>query len=171
MKNLTRSSTGPRRAAAGDALVGRMKMKRLIDIGFRSVGKWIRSLSGIECLLHECVDARNILYCFVCQDSVLYVGKTVQPLKKRMYGYQNPGPTQSTNIRVNKEIRDLLTKNNQVDVYALPDNGLLHFGVFHINLAAGLEDCIVKTLNPSWNKIGSANNAIHSDGNSCELQR
>jgi len=36
----------------------------------------------------------------------------------------------------------------------LPDNGLLHFGDFHVNLAAGLEDSIIKTLNPLWNKTG-----------------
>ena len=136
-------------------------MKRLIDIGFRRVGEWKRSPSGIEYLLHDCSDVGNILYCFACRDNGLYVGKTVQALKKRMYGYQNPGPTQRTNIKGNREIGDLLTNGNQVDIYALQDNGLLHFGVFHINLAAGLEDSIVKTLNPSWNKTGTANTTLH----------
>ena len=133
-------------------------MNRLIDIGFREVGEWTQTPSGIECSLHDCADARNILYCFVCEQTVLYVGKTVQPLKKRMYGYQNPGPTQSTNIKGNKNISDLIADGKRVDIFALPDNGLLHFGVFHINLAAGLEDSIVKTLNPGWNKTGTANN-------------
>lgn len=136
-------------------------MKRLIDIGFRRVGEWKQGPSGIECLLHDCADAENILYCFVCRDNVLYVGKTVQMLKKRMYGYQNPGPTQSTNIKGNREISNLLTNGNQVDIYALPDNGLLHFGVFHINLAAGLEDSILKTLKPLWNNTGTANTTLH----------
>lgn len=131
-------------------------MDRLIDIGFRKVGGWKQTSSGIECVLHDCADACNILYCFVCDQTVLYVGKTVQTLKKRMYGYQNPGPTQSTNIKGNKNIHDLLADGKQVDIFALPDNGLLHFGVFHINLAAGLEDSIVKTLNPIWNKTGTA---------------
>ena len=138
-------------------------MKRLIDIGFQRVGEWKQSHSGIEYLLHDCSDAGNILYCFVCRDNVLYVGKTVQALKKRMYGYQNPGPTQSTNIKGNLKISDLLANGNQVDIYALPDNGLLHFGVFHINLAAGLEDSIVKTLNPSWNKTGTAKHDTPQD--------
>ncbi|MBU4273293.1 MAG: GIY-YIG nuclease family protein [Planctomycetes bacterium] len=133
-------------------------MKRLIDIGFRKVGEWNLTQSGIEYSLHDCADARNILYCFVCEQAVLYVGKTVQSLKKRMYGYQNPGPTQSTNIKGNKNICSLLADGKQVNIFALPDNGLLHFGGFHINLAAGLEDSIVKTLNPSWNKTGTANN-------------
>ncbi len=132
-------------------------MNRLINIGFRKVGKWSQTPSGIEYALHDCADARNILYCFVCDQIVLYVGKTTQSLKKRMYEYQNPGPTQSTNIKVNKNIYNFLADGKQVVIYALPDNGLLRSGEFHINLAAGLEDSIVKTLNPIWNKMGTAN--------------
>jgi hypothetical protein len=132
-------------------------MNRLLDIGFRKVGSWSQTESGIAYTLHECAEARNILYSFVCGQTVLYVGKTVQPLKKRMYGYQNPGPTQSTNIKGNRNISTLLADGKQIDIIALPDNGLLHFGAFHVNLAAGLEDSIVKKLNPMWNKTGTAN--------------
>ena len=132
-------------------------MDSLIDIGFRKVGRWLLSQAGIVFSLSDCADARNILYCFVCDGIVLYVGKTIQPLKNRMYGYQNPGPTQSTNIKGNRNISDLLAEGKQVTIYSLPDNSLLHFGVFHINLAAGLEDSIVKTLKPIWNKTGTAN--------------
>ena len=84
-----------------------------------------------------------------------------------MYGYQNPGPTQSTNIKGNKNIGDLLAGRKQVEIYALPDNGLLHFGVFHINLAAGLEDSIVKTLCPEWNRTGTATERIDGHSDSC----
>ena len=132
-------------------------MKRLLDIGFRKVGSWKQTASGIVCTLNECAEARNILYSFVCGQTVLYVGKTTQPLKKRMYGYQNPGPTQSTNIKGNRNISDLLADGKQVDIYGLPDDGLLHRGVFHINLAAGLEDSILETLDPLWNTTGTAN--------------
>lgn len=134
-------------------------MNRLLNIGFRKVGSWRRTESGIAYTLDDCAGASNILYSFICEDIVLYVGKTVQPLKKRMYGYQNPGPTQSTNIKGNRNITGLLADGKKVEILALPDNGLLHFGVFHINLAAGLEDSIVKTLNPIWNKAGTAHKA------------
>ncbi len=129
-------------------------MNRLINMGFNIVGSWKLDGADIEFILHASADARNILYSFVCDGSVLYVGKTIQPLRKRMYGYQKPGPTQSTNIRGNKNIRQILLSGKQVDIYALPDNGLLHFGGFHVNLAAGLEDSIVNTLRPPWNMTG-----------------
>ena len=78
----------------------------------------------------------------------------MQPLKRRIYGYQNPGPTQSTNIKWNKLIRAALTEGQVVEVHALPDNGLLYYGGFHVNLAAGLEDSLVANLKPKWNKAG-----------------
>ena len=139
-------------------------MKRLVEIGFRKVGTWDATPAGVAFSLAECGDARNILYAFVSDGTVLYVGKTTQPLRKRMYGYQNPGPTQSTNIKGMRNIRNLLSEGKIVEILALPDNGLLHFGAFHVNLAAGLEDSIVRELNPPWNRTGTMNTRRRSHG-------
>jgi hypothetical protein len=104
--------------------------------------------------LVENADANNILYAFIAGDTILYIGKTVRSLKRRMYGCQHPGPTQTTNIKNNKRILETLTAGQSVEIYALPDNGLLYYGGFHVNLAAGLEDSLVKTLRPAWNITG-----------------
>lgn len=93
----------------------------------------------------------NILYAFICDGEVKYVGKTVQKLFKRMYGYKNPAKTQSTNIGNNQRIKDAIKKGFAVDIFALPDDGLMHYGQFHLNLAAGLEDDIIRKLAPEWN--------------------
>lgn len=95
-----------------------------------------------------------MLYAFVVGDEVLYIGKTVQPLRARMRGYERPAPTQSTNERSHAKIREFLAGGREVQVLALPDNGLLHYGGFHVNLAAGLEDSIVRELRPKWNVTG-----------------
>ena len=129
-------------------------MQRLLDIGFTKSGHWARTESGIERRIKQNADAINILYCFISDNEMLYVGKTVQQLKKRMYGYQKPSNSQATNIRVNDLIIKRLDSGCPVDIYALPDHGLLHFGAFHLNLAAGLEDSIIATINPPWNKTG-----------------
>ena len=84
----------------------------------------------------------------------MYVGKTVSALNQRMYGYQKPGPSQSTNIKGNRLICESLSMNKPIEIYALPDNGLLRYGGFHVNLAAGLEDSLVAELKPEWNKVG-----------------
>lgn len=81
----------------------------------------------------------------------MYIGKTVQPLNKRMTGYKTPGPTQSTNINNHNRISACLNQAKTVEIFVLPDNGLLRNGGFHVNLAAGLEDSLVRDLAPPWN--------------------
>ena len=128
---------------------------RLINMGFRKVGEW--QAEGVKIRFILDVDAasiKNVLYAFVCQGTVVYIGKTVRSLRQRMSGYKNPSSSQSTNIKGNKLIIETLAKNISVLIFALPDNGLLYYGGFHINLAAGLEDSMVSALKPAWNRMG-----------------
>lgn len=129
-------------------------LARMEAMGFRKVADWQLEAGGLECLLDELATAQNILYAFVSGRSVMYVGKTVRTLRQRMYGYRRPVPTQSTNIKGNRLILAALAAGESVVVYALPDHGLLYYGGFHVNLAAGLEDSLVATLKPAWNKMG-----------------
>ncbi len=126
-------------------------LQKLNDIGFRCVGEWSLKDDQPKCNLKDHLKARNVLYAFVLNGMVMYVGKTIQTLKQRMHGYQSPGPTQSTNIKVNKFICEALLEKKTVEVHALPDNGLFLYGGFHLNLAAGLEDSLIKGLKPAWN--------------------
>lgn len=123
-------------------------------MGFRKCGEWKMDADCIKCGLIDHASAPNVLYAFVSGGAVLYIGKTVRSLKQRMYNYQKPGPSQSTSIRGNKLIKEFVARGQAVEVYALPDNGLLHYGGFHVNLAAGLEDALISTLKPVWNKAG-----------------
>ncbi len=106
---------------------------------------------AIVCQLTSLMNTRNVLYAFVSNGDIKYIGKTTQSLKARMLHYQKPGPTQSTNIKNNKNIRMLLEAGEAVDIFVLPDNGLLRYGGFHINLAAGLEDSLISKTSPPWN--------------------
>ncbi|MFZ6722355.1 GIY-YIG nuclease family protein [Undibacterium sp. Ji49W] len=126
-------------------------MNRLLEIGFQMSGHWELDGDKINCELLRHSRQKNILYAFVCDGLVKYVGKTVQPLFARMNGYKTPGKTQSTNIRNNRRIKDLLINGVAVEIFVLPDNGLLHYGQFHLNLAAALEDDLIKVIDPEWN--------------------
>lgn len=128
--------------------------EKLNNMGFRKCGEWRMEEGKLKCVLSDNAAAPNVLYAFISEDTVLYVGKTVSSLKKRMYGYQNPVATQSTNLKGNKFIREFLAGGSVVEVHALPDNGLLFYGGFHVSLAAGLEDSLIKIIDPKWNKIG-----------------
>jgi hypothetical protein len=126
------------------------KLTKLTAMGFTVAGLWKLADEGIACEL-TLAPARDVLYAFAVDGQLMYVGKTVQPLRARMAGYRNPGPTQSTNIKNNHNILESLKQGKQVEVYVLPDNGLLRYGGFHVNLAAGLEDDMVRELKPAWN--------------------
>jgi hypothetical protein len=127
------------------------ELERIQFIGFRSAGSCIFLDGKLAFELNELADSRNVLYAFAVDGRLTYIGKTVQTLRQRMAGYRNPGPTQPTNIRNNGNIRDSLAQGKRVEVYALLDNGLLHHGGFHVNLAAGLEDSLIRELKPPWN--------------------
>lgn len=130
------------------------KLQRLLAMGFREVGKWYLIAGGVAYTLTAEEKSRNILYVFESEGRILYIGKTTQPLKVRMYGYQNPGPTQSTNQENNTNLKKILADGNVVSILALPDHDLLYYGGFHLNLAAGLEDDLVFKLKPKWNRTG-----------------
>ncbi len=69
-----------------------------------------------------------------------------------MSQYKTPEKTQSTNINNHRRLKDILSDDVTVEIFALPDGGLLHYGQFHLNLAAALEDDIIRVLDPQWNR-------------------
>ncbi len=46
---------------------------------------------------------------------------------------------------------EAIQKDVSVEILVLPDNGLMHYGKFHLNLAAGLEDSMIRDIAPRWN--------------------
>lgn len=131
------------------------KLAKLKQIGFKAAGAWTLVENEILCELIEHSTASKVLYAFVVDEQLMYVGKTTQTLRKRMAGYRKPGGTQSTNINNHRNIRDCLANGRQVEVYALPDNGLSFHGPFHLDVAAGLEDSLIRDLSPPWNRLTS----------------
>ncbi|MDN7184284.1 GIY-YIG nuclease family protein [Caballeronia sp. SEWSISQ10-4 2] len=132
-------------------------MNRLTDIGFQLAGHWLLVDGKLKFDAIRHAEQRNVLYAFVCDGQVRYVGKSIQKLRERMGGYRSPGPKSTTNIRNRQNILELLAAGAAVDIYALPDNGLMHYGSFHLNLAAALEDSIIDTLRPEWNRPNRKN--------------
>jgi hypothetical protein len=126
-------------------------MNRLLEIGFEPAGHWVPRNDELVFELSRHATRRNILYAFVIDGEVKYIGKTIRTLVARMRGYKNPGSDQPTNSNNNANIKSALKSGAIVKILALPDNGLLHFGQFHVNLAAGLEDSLIREIGPQWN--------------------
>lgn len=135
-------------------------MQALVDIGFRRVGYWHAADGAIKVELNELADAQPALYAFSVSDRVRYVGKTAQPLRNRMYGYEKGGGSQRTNIRVRGEIEKELLSGNRVDIWAFVSDRESKIGIFGLNVPAGLEDDIIRKLRPPWNGAASSPSSL-----------
>jgi len=129
-------------------------MNNLLKIGFIKVGVWSLYNSHIQFSLTSHVSEKGVLYSFVSNNEIKYIGKTTQTLSNRMKGYQKPGSTLRTNIRVKDKITNLLGHGLPLEIYILPDDGLFKFGDFKLSVAAGLEDTLINEFNPEWNITG-----------------
>jgi len=132
-------------------------LEDLTEIGFEQSGHWEpKENGGISFQqTNDSTEGENVLYAFVIDEDVRYVGKTARTIKDRMRNIEYADSSQQTNIKLQGHIKDLLEEGKDVDVYSLVDDGLIHYGRFHLNLAAGLEDDIIGKLKPEWNNIGT----------------
>ncbi|MEC4723546.1 GIY-YIG nuclease family protein [Noviherbaspirillum sp. CPCC 100848] len=131
-------------------------LTRLESIGFAHAGKWALTSRGLEAQLDPNLAAgQNALYAFVVNGTLTYIGKTTKTLKERMQGYKTPAVSAerggSTNIKNNRNIVEVLSNGGCVDIYAFINQGEQKHRGFLINLAAGLEDVLIKELSPPWN--------------------
>lgn len=126
-------------------------MNRLLDIGFVQAGNWSLVDGSLQLNLIIHGEQQNVLYSFLEDGEIRYVGKTTKTLRRRMYGYWRPSSTQSTNSRINAKITASIKAGRDIEILVLPDSGLMHYGQFHLNLAAALEDSIIAKIKPSWN--------------------
>ncbi|CAO4153198.1 GIY-YIG nuclease family protein [Methylorubrum thiocyanatum] len=131
----------------------------LLQVGFVDVAVWrtddqriAYELDGPRAQANTLLlDQSNALYAFARGDAVQYIGKTTQGIRARFGGYRNPGKGQATNIRCNAKIRELLAKGEEVRVLVFVPIADLRYGDFDLNLAAGLEDALIKAFKPPWN--------------------
>lgn len=131
-------------------------LDRLIALNFRRVGNWELSNTVLRLVLPPPMPtAQDLLYAFTVDGELSYIGKTTQGLVRRMQGYRSPPATAerggSTNINNNRRIVEALTRGASVDIYVLDNLPPHQHGGFQVNLAAGLEDTLVRELSPAWN--------------------
>jgi hypothetical protein len=131
----------------------------LLNLGFVDIGRWVPSgdyiahqLDGENASANEALlDARNALYAFVEGDRVLYIGKTARSIRKRYRGYCRPGMRQATNKRCHGNIKAALSQGTEIRIFAFAPITHLRYADFEINLAAGLEDSLIREFDPPWN--------------------
>lgn len=107
--------------------------------GFQQVGEFYLDHGEIDFELEK-MEKETGIYVFVVNDSVKYVGETKVKggLKKRIYHYKNLGPSQKTNIRLNKKIKEGLEKGQNFEIW--------FYNLDH------LEKELISELTPDWNQ-------------------
>ncbi len=131
----------------------------LLNLGFVDVGKWqpkndsiAYDLDGADASASEVMlDAPNALYAFAHSDQVVYIGKTARSIRKRYVGYCRPGKTQATNQRCHRNIKAAIAKGAEIRIFVFTPITHLRYSEFEINLAAGLEDSLIREFDPPWN--------------------
>lgn len=130
-------------------------LEQLKRVGFRRIGEWKLDADVLSCAIDDPLPGSRVLYAFVEGQQVLYIGKSVRTLQKRLQGYARPGHSQRTNLRANALIRETLGSERRVEVYAFVDPAEMTYAGMPVNLAAGLEDGLIDSIRPPWNKTGA----------------
>ena len=130
-------------------------LDKLIALGFEKAGDWILNDGNLRLNINKHSEKNNILYSFVVDSDIKYIGTTVREFKKRMSEYHKPGAGQRTNIAKNDLIINSLKNGKVVEIFLLYDRDPKKFkDKIEINLAAGLEDNLISEFNCEWNKTG-----------------
>ena len=127
------------------------RLQLLIDLGFELAGEWLLIDGQLSYKLSKHQQAQNILYAFISDEDVKYIGKSTRSLDRRMYNYKNADSSQPTNYGNHRRLKQLLEIGTQVQIFAFVNQEPLAYRGIPINLAAGLEDELIKRLTPPWN--------------------
>jgi len=131
-------------------------MEKLTNLNFTKIGDWEIKGDYLDYIVPNKNNllVANSLYVFVLNDQgnekIVYVGKTTQTLDKRFYGYIR-GNGLSTNSKIHRNIKKALIEKKEVKIWALLDETPLSWGIYNINIAAGLEDAFIEIEKPLWN--------------------
>lgn len=129
-------------------------LSRLEEIGFELAGEWLLEDGEPRIEVRRYAAAANVLYAFVSELELLYIGRSGRALGLRMQGYEQGGPPRSVRARNRERVVAMLMLDQQVALYAMSDPGSMLYGSFRVNLAAGLQHSLIEALDPPWNKAG-----------------
>jgi hypothetical protein len=143
-------------------------MKKLEELKLIPIGFWEIQVDKLMYVVENEIHLNNpnSLYTFVVNEPqneyIAYIGKTTQTLGSRFYGYCR-GNGKSTNNKVHHKIKEQLNLNNTVNIWALLDDSPLSWGIYNINLAAGLEDALISKIKPIWNGSKTSSETLEED--------
>ncbi len=134
-----------------------ISIRHLLDAGFRWAGRWETPDGATIARCFE-VDSKPGVYAYAVNGMVTYVGSAQRGLHNRLRSYEI-SKTKRTAMRIRREILASLALGNAVDVYLLPAPPALRWNGLPVDLIAGIEDGLIRAINPPWNIRGSRRTA------------
>lgn len=134
--------------------------KTLIGIGLEDAASWTLEGGRLKAVGDKPARWRwltarpGALFAFCSGDKVLYIGRSTTTLSKRFAALGD-----ATEASFHQAIRKLLVAGKDVRILVLADQPTLSWGPFAIDLAAGLEESLIKAFKPSWNKTEALDRA------------
>ena len=117
-------------------------------IGFKKAGKWELDGKKIKAVWDGTEEKlKNVLYAFVVDKEVKYVGKTSKTLKGRMGVYRNKGKKLLVKVRKYHDKGVYIYVLTNYDVNKEKASSLM-------NDIMGLEDVLIREMSPEWNTLG-----------------
>jgi hypothetical protein len=93
-----------------------LELDTLVNGGFSYCGQWKVDAAG-RLQLPEQVPRKRGVYAFVKQSRAMYVGIASMGLRRRLYLYVRPGPTQRTSQRLNGLLRTQIGEGGEIHIY------------------------------------------------------
>jgi len=137
----------------GPTLQGNNGLDLLGNLGFKRAGQWQLGSAGLDFNLTCFGDSQSVLYAFVIEGRVMYIGITNRSLCARMNNYKRPGPSQSTNLGNKGRIEECLKTGAEVGIFVFVPPAKIYYKNIAINLAAGLEGPLISLFRPPWNRM------------------
>ncbi|GBF07928.1 hypothetical protein DAERI_190061 [Deinococcus aerius] len=128
--------------------------ERLSQLGFQLVGEWtLRHEKLVIPSGHDLLQAQGgVLYAFLDEDTLLYIGKSKNHLAMRLQRYRTPGKSLgSTNTELELAIRRRLLQGRRIFILAFQRTDTALYPGYVLDHAAGLEDSLIKQFSPPLN--------------------
>lgn len=150
--------TGAAQESWAELTAQTIKIRHLKDAGFKEAGKWkLNSRPRLPQFEGQMPEEPGV-YAFVVKRKVRYIGSAQRGLHRRFRSYTNPKNKGTVATRIRKHVSDALAKGDDVKVLAIICTPLSWNGL-PVNLVAGLEEGLIRSLKPKWNRRGLPKNS------------
>ena len=128
---------------------------QLIDGGFTRAGVWrAHDIEGfIRFEGDQPLPKEPGVYAYAVGGVVRYVGSAQRGLSRRLRHYEI-ATTLRTAHRIRQEILALLAGGHEVEVFTIVPAPMMHSSGLPIDVVAGLEEGLIRSWRPVWNRRG-----------------